>query len=80
MTVHTDCGRIEYWFGETEEKDRKWGTRYMRKHFPMAKFRRLSGAGHGGLAALQPKCLMHGLARVMDEGDKDVLGQSIRYI
>jgi len=78
--VHTDCGRIEYWFSETEEKDRRWDIRYMRKHFPMTKFRRLSGVGHGGLAALQPKRLMRGLERVMDGGDKDVLGQSIRHI
>lgn len=65
--VHTDCSRIEYWFGETEEKDRKWDIRYMRKHFPMTRFRRLFGVGHGGLAALQPKRLMRGLERVMDE-------------
>ena len=69
--VHTDCGRIEYWFGETEEKDRKWDIRYMRKHFPMTKFRRLFGVGHGGLAALQPKRLMRGLERVMDGGDNN---------
>ena len=78
--VHTDCGRIEYWFGKTEEKDRKWDICYMRKHFPTTKFRRLFGIGHGGLAALQPKRLMRGLERVMDGGDKDVLGQSIRHI
>jgi len=52
----------------------------MKKHFPMTKFRRLSGGGHGGLAALQPKRLMLGLERVMDGGVKDVLGQSIRHI
>ena len=40
--------------------------RNMRKHFPMTKFRRLSGVGHGGLAALQPKRLMRDLERVMD--------------
>ena len=64
--VHTDSSRIEYWFSETEEKDRKWDIRYMRKHFPMTKFRRLFGVGHGGLAALQPKRLMRGLERVMN--------------
>ena len=52
----------------------------MKKHFPMTKFRRLSGVGHGGLAALQPKRLMRGLERVMDGGVKDVLGQSIQHI
>ena len=51
-----------------------------RKHFPMTKFRRLSGVGHGGLAALQPERLMCGLEKAMDGGDKDVLGQGIRHI
>ena len=60
-TAKEDAERIR---GKAEEKDRKWDIRYMRKHFPTTKFRRLSGVGHGGLAALQPKRLMRGLERV----------------
>ena len=68
--VYTDCSRIEYWFSQMEEKDRKWDIRYMRKHFPQTKFRRLSGVGHGGLAALQPERLAHGLEKVISESRK----------
>ena len=68
--VYTDCGRIEYWFSEKEEKDRKWDIRYMRNQFPKTKFRRLSGVGHGGLAALQPERLARGLERAMDGGSR----------
>lgn len=32
--VHTDCCRIEYWFAESETKDRKWDIEYVKKHFP----------------------------------------------
>ena len=69
-TVRTDCGRIEYWFAEREEKDRKWDIRYIREHFPQTKFRRVSGTGHGGLAALQPQRLVRGLERAMNEAGR----------
>ena len=63
--VHTNCGKIEYWFAEPEMKDRKWDIDYVKNHFPQARFRRFSNVGHGGLAPLQPERLVRNLERIM---------------
>ena len=63
--VHTDCGRIEYWFAAQEAKDRKWDIAYVKSRFPQTRFRRFDNIGHGGLAPLQPKRLVRNLERVM---------------
>ena len=63
--VHTDCCRIEYWFAESETKDRKWDIDYVKKHFPQTRFRRFDHVGHGGLAPLQPERLVRNLERIM---------------
>lgn len=65
--VHTDCGRIEYWFARQETKDRKWDIAYVKEHFPQTRFRRFDNIGHGGLAPLQPERLAKNLERVMSE-------------
>ena len=63
--VHTDCCRIEYWFAESETKDRKWDIEYVKKLFSQTRFRRFDNAGHGGLAPLQPERLVRNLERIM---------------
>lgn len=65
--VRTDCGRIEYWYAETEEKDRKWDIEYIKKTFPETEFRMFKDIGHGGLAALKPELLASEIERVIGE-------------
>ena len=61
--IRTDCPHIEYWYAKTEEKDRKWDIRYIRKNFPKTEFRVFEDIGHGGLAALKPELLASELER-----------------
>lgn len=62
--IHTDCPHIEYWYAQSEEKDRKWDIRYIKLHFPKTEFRAFEEVGHGGLAALKPELLASELSRV----------------
>ena len=55
--IHTDCRHMEYWYTPAEKKAREWDIRYVRKYFPMARFRVFDDVGHGGLAALKPELL-----------------------
>lgn len=62
--VKTDCGKIEYWFAQSEEKDRKWDIAYIKENFPQTKFRQLKNVGHGGLASLQPERLVRDIKSI----------------
>ncbi len=53
-SIKTSCQNIYYWYGASEEKDRKWDIQYYQKHFPQAKFEKLEHVGHGGMASLHP--------------------------
>ena len=66
--VHTDCGRIEYWFAASEAKDRRWDIDYVKKLLPQTRFRRFKNVGHGGFAPLQPRRLVRNLERIMEAG------------
>lgn len=48
-------GRLQYWYGEQEEKDRAWDLRYIREKYPHAELVRLPHMGHAGMAALAPQ-------------------------
>ncbi len=63
--IRTDCRNIEYWYAESEKKDRAWDIGYIGKHFPQASFRVFEDVGHGGLAALKPRLLVSELERTM---------------
>ncbi len=63
--IMTDCPHIEYWYAQTEEKDRKWDIDYVRKHFPTAEFRVFQETGHGGLAVLKPEKFAAEIERAM---------------
>lgn len=67
MPEHINLNKtnIEYWFAESEEKQRKWDIAYTKKRFPHARIRRISNVGHGGLAALYPERLMKGIEQVI---------------
>jgi len=51
--VTTDCPKIEYWYGDGEEKQRKWDIDYIRKVFPNTVFKKFDNAGHASLAPFQ---------------------------
>lgn len=59
--VTTDCPYIEYWFGEAEEKDRKWDMAYIRRIYPNTRFLRFKNTGHGGLAPFYPEKMVKGI-------------------
>lgn len=39
--------KIEYWYGEREEKDRDWDIKYVKKIWFSVRFRKIMDAGHG---------------------------------
>jgi hypothetical protein len=55
---------MEYWYTPSEKKARKWDIRYVRKYFPVARFRVFDDVGHSGLAALKPELLASEIDRV----------------
>lgn len=48
-------GHMEYWYGDREQRDRKWDLRYIRKVFPRARLIRMMDCGHASMASLHPK-------------------------
>ncbi len=65
--IRTNCGRIEYWYADIEEKDRKWDIEYIKKKLPQTVFRVFKDIGHGGLAALKPELMASEIERVIGE-------------
>ena len=65
-TVTTGCRHIEYWYADSEEKDRGWDMDHIRKSFPETKFLRFRNVGHGGLAVLHPEIFTREIRRVCD--------------
>lgn len=63
--IRTDCENIEYWYSESEMKDRKWDIEYVNKHFPKTTFKMFEGIGHGGLAALKPELMASEIKRLI---------------
>ena len=47
--------KIEYWYGSKEEKERKLDIRYIKKHIPDVRFRRITGMNHGQYVMTQPE-------------------------
>lgn len=59
-------GRFQYWYGEKETKDRAWDIKYIKKHFPHAKFIKFKNQGHAGMASLYPQEMAKRFKRCMD--------------
>lgn len=66
-SIEISCQKVEYWYAEPEEKDRKWDMEYVKKHIPQTVFRKFGNIGHGGLAALQPERLASGIETLISE-------------
>lgn len=48
-------GRVIYWYGSEEKKDRAWDIRYMEKHLPFAEIMENEGVGHAEFFTLYPE-------------------------
>ncbi len=64
--IRTDCPNIEYWYADSEGKDRRWDIDYIKKNFPRASFKVFNDIGHGGLAALKPELMSAEIRRLID--------------
>ena len=67
--LDTKCEKIEYWYAEAEEKERKWDMEFVKNNMPQTVFRRFENIGHGGLAALKPQLLVTSLEELMKKGN-----------
>jgi len=48
-------GKLEYWYGDKEEKDRTWDIEYVKNAFPNTEFVKLENRGHASMASLYPQ-------------------------
>lgn len=46
---------MEYWYGDREQRDRKWDIQYVRKSFPKTRFIKMKNCGHASMASLHPR-------------------------
>ncbi len=53
--IETNCKRIQYWFGDKEQKERKWDIRYIRKSLPHTKFIRMHNLDHACMVLQRPE-------------------------
>ncbi len=58
--------RIQYWYGEEEEKDRAWDMEYIRKTFTTAEFIKMPGLGHAEFLTLHPVEFFRKLADTLE--------------
>lgn len=52
--IKTSCKYITYWYGEKEEKERKWDIEYFQKNFSNTKFIKIPKLAHAALAMTKP--------------------------
>lgn len=48
-------GKLEYWYGDKERKERAKDLKYVKEHFPDVKFTEMKNMGHASMATLYPK-------------------------
>ncbi len=53
--VSTSCETIQYWYGDSESKERRWDIDYIHKHFSQAEFVCMENLGHAGMPLLRPE-------------------------
>ncbi|NLN98434.1 MAG: alpha/beta hydrolase [Eubacteriaceae bacterium] len=59
-------GKLEYWYGEKEEKYRAWDIKYVEKAFPHTEFIKLKNRGHASMAPLYPQEMAERLMALSD--------------
>ena len=53
-SIPTYPSKLQYWYGDKEEKERAWDIRYVKEHFPDAELVKLENMGHASMASLHP--------------------------
>lgn len=48
-------GKLQYWYGDKERKERAKDLNFVKKHFPHVEFIEMKNMGHAGMATLYPK-------------------------
>ena len=48
-------GKLQYWYGEKEAKDRAWDIKYVKEYFPSVQFIKFEDMGHGSMPTLYPQ-------------------------
>lgn len=71
-TISAHGARVAYWYAKTEEKERGWDIRYVKKNFPETEFRAFSETGHGGLAVLKPELFASELSAAAERGTEEL--------
>ncbi len=56
---------IEYWYGEDEKKDRMLDLKYVRKHIPNVKFRKIPHMTHGQFICAEPERFCRALKKIL---------------
>ena len=64
--VRIECGTVEYWVTEKEQKARKQDIAYVKKHIPQTVFRRFRDVGHAGLPVLHPEAFSERLEKLIE--------------
>lgn len=59
-------GKLQYWYGEKEEKDRAWDIKYVKNIFPHTEFIKLKNRGHASMASLYPQEMAERLMALSD--------------
>lgn len=54
LPIRKPAGKVFYWYGEEEKKDRSWDLAYIRKNLPWAKIQENARMGHGESFTLFP--------------------------
>ena len=67
--IPKSCGCLQYWYGKKEEKDRNWDIRYVKEHFPYAKFIRFEGMGHAAMASSYPEKMINQLTQLIERNE-----------
>lgn len=48
-------GRLQYWYGDKEDKDRAWDIKYIKEKFSNVDFIKFKNMGHASMASLHPQ-------------------------
>ncbi len=66
-------GKLEYWYGEKEEKDRSWDIKYVKNAFPNAKFFKLKNRGNASMASLYPQEMAERIISLLENNSRKLI-------